>query len=74
MTLSDTIAYLHEVVDQAPTKPNKYAVSAHVSWRTILNLRILLAIHEGDNQAVAHWKQQKSEWLKTFQPKEGEGK
>ena len=69
MMLHETIRYLHEVVDQVPDAPNKYAVSAKVSWRTILNLRILLAEHEGKPATAEGWRRKKERWLATFSPR-----
>ena len=69
MTLNEAVRYLHEVVDQVPATPNKYAVSAKVSWRTIMNLRILLAEHEGKPATAARWRSERDRWLAIFTQK-----
>jgi len=61
----DASFYLHEVIDQAPEKPNKYSVSAKISWLTILNLRIILAEDAGDRETALKWRRIKDEWLRS---------
>lgn len=66
MTLQEALTYLHEIVDQVPEHPGKFSVTAKVYWRTILNIRILLAQHENKPDAYMRWRKIKKEWLTQF--------
>ncbi len=66
ITLPEAIIYLHELVDAAPDRPNKYAVSAQIPWRTILAIRILLARHEEKPATAAAWSAAKAQWESLF--------